>query len=37
MLYKMTYSPAPNTHSKSKKIIELDLSSYATKSDLKTQ
>ena len=34
ILYKITYSRAPNTHIKNKKIIELDLSSYATKSDL---
>ena len=35
-LYKMSYFPEPNTHSKDKIKVALDLSSYASKSDLKS-
>ena len=35
-LHKMSYFPDPYTHSKNKIEVELDLSSYATKSALKT-
>ena len=34
-LYKMSYFPEPCTHSKSKVKVELNLSNYAAKSDLK--
>ena len=33
----MSFVPKPHTHSKSKIEVELDLSNYATKSDLKLQ
>ena len=36
LLYKMSYSPEPYTRSISKIEVELDLSNYGTKSDLKT-
>ena len=36
-LYKMSYFPEPCTHSKSKVKVELNLSNYAAKSDLKMQ
>ena len=35
LLPKISYFPEPHTHSKNKIEIELDLSNYATKSDLK--
>ena len=35
LLYKMSYFPEPYTHSRNKRKVELDLSNYATKSDLK--
>ena len=34
-LYKMNYFPGPYSYSKNKIKVELDLSKYATKSDLK--
>ena len=36
-LYKMSYFPKRHTHSKNKMEVELDLSNYATKYDLKMQ
>ena len=35
LLYEMSYFPEPHTHSKNKIGVELDLSNYGTKSDLK--
>ena len=35
-LYKISYFPEPYIHSKSKIKVELDLSNYTTKSDLKS-
>ena len=37
LLHKMSYFPEPYTRSKKQKKVELDLSNYATKSDLKSQ
>ena len=37
LLYKMSYFSKPHTHSKNKIEVELDLSNYATQSDLKMQ
>ena len=37
LLYKMVSFPEPHTHSKNKIETELDLSNYATKSDLKKE
>ena len=36
LLYKMSYFLEPYTHSKNKGNVELDLSNYATKSDLES-
>ena len=35
LLYEMSYFPESHTHSKNKIGVELDLSNYGTKSDLK--
>ena len=37
ILYKMSHFPEPHTQSRNKIKVELDLSNYATKSDLKMQ
>ena len=37
LLHKMSYFPEPYTRSKKQKKVELDLSNYTTKSDLKSQ
>ena len=36
LFYKMSYFPEPYTRSKNKIKVELELSNYATKSDLKS-